>query len=128
MGGAYYISLESGIPGCDPASIDGKALNRAADALENAARTLKVRPLMDFFSAGAEELESLLGDDAGPPSDLLPRQYHSAEDGLKTVRALIGHCERDPKLKAALEDLRGFERILAAAATNKVKWHLGIDI
>jgi hypothetical protein len=131
MGAACYVVLEKEIPGLDT-MVDGKALNSATDALEKAAEAMKVRPLMGFFSAGAEEAAEFLGDGAEGLANLPPKQFHDAAEGLKTVRALIEHCTKNPgnlkKADGILEDLRGFERVLTAAQRAGVRWHLAIDV
>jgi hypothetical protein len=130
MGGGFYIALEHDISGIDPLSIDGKGLSRASDALDKAARPLGVKPLMEFFSAGPEELADVLGEGADLP-DVPEKRFFDAADGLNTVRALIGHVEKNSgtmkRPEWVLGDLREFERILAAAKEAGVRWHLAID-
>ena len=131
MGAAFFISLEREIPGLD-VGVDGKALSAASDALETVAQGLNVRPLLEFFSAGAEELGDVLGEGVELPGDLPPKQFHNAEEGLKTVQALIAHCRKSPgslkQVDRVLADLGEFERILKAAKKAGVAWHLSIDI
>jgi len=131
MGAAFFISLEREIPGLDT-GVDGKALSAASDALETVAKRLKVRPLLEFFSAGAEEFADLLGEGVELPGDLPPKQFHDAEEGLKTVQALMAHCRKSPgnlkQVDRILGDLGEFERILTAAKKAGVTWHLSIDL
>lgn len=127
--GGFYIILEREIPGIDPL-VDGKGLSSANDALEAAAGKLKVRPLMEFFSAGPEEVEDLLGEGADVPK-VPPKKFFEAADGLNTVRALLAHLEKNPGMLKRSDqvrsDLREFEKILAAAKDAGVRWHLAID-
>jgi hypothetical protein len=130
MGAAYYITLEREIEGFHSMT-DGKALIAASDKLEKVARKLQVTPLGGFVSAGAEELEDLLGEDAADVPDLPPKTWHPAKDGLKTVRALLDHVRRSPKdvkeSDRVVADLEDLERILLKAEQENVKWHLSVD-
>lgn len=121
MGAALYIVLEKQIPGLDT-MVDGKTLSREEEPLAELATRLGVRPLMEFFSMNAEDAAEFLGEEA------TAEQWFPAEEGLKTVRALLGQVEKAPELKAAREDLVGFERVLGAAQKNGVRWHLAIDV
>lgn len=127
--GGFYIALERRIPGIDPL-VDGKGLSHASEAPEEAATTLEVRPLTEFFSAGEAELEDLLGKGADLP-EAPPKQFFDAAEGLWTARALIDPVDRNPgtlrRPERVPEDLREFEKILAAAKAGRVRWHLAID-
>jgi hypothetical protein len=125
MGTAYYIALEKTIPGLDTI-IDGKILSKAEKLLTNAAKRLGVRPLMEFFSTSADEAEDLLGDHIAG-IDIPAAQWFSAEEGLKTVDALLAEANVDPDLKPAKDDLLGCQRVLREAQKNGVRWHLAID-
>src|SRR4051794_17122056 len=91
MGAALYIALEKEIPGFDP-MMDGKALSKAADQLDELAKSLAVRPLMQFFSADPEMLAEFLDEDAEVP----PQSWFPARDGLVTVRVLRAHLATSP--------------------------------
>lgn len=129
MGVAYYITLERDIDGFD-SMVDGKALNAASGPLESIARQLKVRVLDEFVSAGIDDVQNLLGEDADVP-ELPPKSWHDAKEGLATIRALLGHLQRSPQdLKQAdrvVADLKDFERVLARAEQEGVRWHLSVD-
>jgi len=128
MGAAFYISLERQIEDVDPLDMDGKAVCRASEALEVLAGRLKVAPLMSFFSADPTRAADFSEED---PGDLPPRSYFAAEDGLKTVRALCNHLRAHPDSvpdgDEALVDLFEFEKILARAVEEDVRWHLAGD-
>lgn len=132
MGASYYISLERQIDDVDPLDMDGKAVCRASEALDALAGRLKVAPLRSFFSADpaqmADYVDEVSDDDL---ANAAPRTYFSAEDGLKTVRALCNHLRAHPESvpdgDEALVDLFEFEKILARAVEEDVRWHLAGD-
>ena len=125
MGSALYIALEEKIPDLDT-MIDGKMLSKAEKHLAKAAKRLGVRPLMEFFSTSADEAADLLGDDVAG-IDIPAAQWFSAEEGLKTIDALLPEVERSPELRAATDDLLGCQRVLREAHKHGVRWHLAID-
>jgi hypothetical protein len=127
MGAALYIVLEKQIPGLDT-MVDGKMLSNAEKRLAEAATRLDVRPLMEFFSMNPEEAGGFLEgeglDDVGVPAE----QWFSAEEGLRTVQALLGEAESCSELKNTKEDLVGFEQVLREVQENGVRWHLAVDV
>ena len=125
MGAALYIALEKEIPDLD-AIIDGKMISKFEKQLANIAKRLGVRPLMGFFSTDIDEAEALLGEDVAG-INIPAAQWFSAEEGLRTVDALLAEIERSAELKAAKEDLLGCQRVLREAQKNTVRWHLAID-
>ena len=125
MGTAYYIALEKTIPDLDT-MIDGKMLSKVENDLAEAANRLGVRPLIEFFSTSADEAADLLGDDVAG-IDIPAAQWFSAEEGLRTVDALIGEVDVNPDLKPAKNDLLGCQRVLREAQKHGVKWRLAID-
>lgn len=125
MGTALYIALEEKIPDVDT-MIDGKMLSKAEKHLAKVAKRLGVRPLMDFFSTSADEAADLLGEEVAG-MDIPAAQWFSAEEGLKTVEALLAEAGRAPELRAAREDLLGCQRVLREAQKHGVRWHLAID-
>ncbi len=126
---AWYVALEREIPGFDP-FVNGKFIAKAGDQLDAIAKSAGVTPLMDFFSASPETLESLpeeAGEDTlvGAPSE----QWFSADEGLKTVRVLL-QATSDGKLTSSdkiASDLRELEAVLEKARAHGVRWHLAID-
>jgi hypothetical protein len=125
MGAALYIALDKKIPEVDT-MIDGKMLSKAEKHLAKAAKRLGVRPLMEFFSTSADEAADLLGEDVAG-IDIPAAQWFSAEEGLKTVDALLAESDLSPELKAAKDDLLGCQRVLREAQKHGVKWHLAVD-
>jgi hypothetical protein len=125
MGAAYYIALERTIPNLDT-MIDGKMLSKAEKPLANAAKRLGVHPLMDFFSTSVDAAADLLGDDAAG-INVPAAQWFAAEEGLKTVDALLAEANVEPDLKPAKDDLLECQRVLREAQKHGVRWHLAID-
>jgi hypothetical protein len=127
---SYYVILEREIPGFD-VYVNGHALSKESNRLERLAKQIGVRPLLSFFSVSQGELTSLL--DGADPADLditsEKEQWFSAEDGLKTVRALMDHLKKTQSTDEGqlINELREFERVLAAAHEQNIGWHLGID-
>jgi hypothetical protein len=129
---SYYIVLENDIPSLD-VYVNGNALSRDSDALENLAKKIGVTSLLSFFSASPEEVNSLLeeGETVESLGIKVPaKKWFSAKEGLNTVKKLIGHLEKleAPKGKQILGNLKEFERVLEAANQAGVRWHLAIDI
>ncbi|SRR6266536_2051168 len=125
MGAALYIALEKEIPGVD-IMIDGKMLNRSEKQLAGAAKRLGVRPLMEFFSISADEASDLLGEDVAG-IEIPAAQWFSAEEGLRTVDALLSEADASPESRAAKDDLLGCQRVLREAQKHGVRWHLAVD-
>jgi hypothetical protein len=127
MGSAYFIVLERKIDGLNT-EMDGKSLAKNIESLDEAAHQLGVRPLSEFFSMAAEQAAEFMageGIDTGE-FDLPPLQQFSAQEGIKTVRALLSHPQGSAERVA--QDLRECERILSAAAESGIGWHFEIDI
>ena len=123
MSVAWYIVLERKIPGFDH-SVNGKALRRAAKVLDALAEEAGARPLMDFFSASPEELAGFAEDQAvdlkEEATKLAPEKWFSANEGLKTVRALVRAVEngKTEHAQAILDDLTEFSKLLEVAAAD----------
>ena len=126
MSVAWYVVLENNIPGFDPA-VDGKALARAGDMLESIAKDKGVRPLMGYFSTSPEEISGFLEDHGATFEKAPPEEWFTAEEGLKTVNALLEEGERRQLDARAITDLRDFQRVLEVAKQNDVGWHMAVD-
>jgi MFS family permease len=129
---SLYIILEKEIPGVD-IYVNGNILSKYSDQLERTAKQLKVTPLMEFFNMPKDELASFAADhdvDIGESKVLSEGQWFKAEDGLRTIHALLGAIsgsklsDRD-RIAAELGE---FVRVLELAKTNSIRWHLGVDI
>lgn len=134
MPASLYIVVEGDDPGYD-IFVNGHALARNEDALEQLARRLKVRPLLDFFSADENSMALLLEQGAGNPewANHLPQpQWFDGENGLKTVCALAEFLAGDPaalgsETQPVLGELREYERVLRKTAQFGLRWHLAVS-
>jgi hypothetical protein len=127
MSAAYFIVLEKQIDGLD-LSMDGKSISHRIDDLDAVAHELGVRPLSEFVSISADAANEILQDediDEGE-SELPSLQQFTAEEGLKTVRALAAHSVG--RTGGVAQDLRECERILSATGQHGVRWHFEVDI
>lgn len=113
--------------------VNGKTLGRHGDCLEGIAKSLGLRPLMEFFSIDPGELEGMLDPDVAA-GDLPPppaEEWFDARDGLTTVTGLIAHLKgegRDtPHASGLLSDLHEFKSLLSEAAKAGLQWHLSVD-
>jgi|SRR6267143_2666903 len=129
---SYFIVLERTIPNFD-VYVNGNMLAKESDTLERLAKKSGVTPLLSFFSIDPEEVTSLVGDDGETIEKLggkVPKeQWFNAEDGLRTVRALVDSSQRTLSTgrEGLVAELREFERVLVAAHGQGIGWHLGID-
>jgi hypothetical protein len=129
-----YIVVEGEDPGYD-IFVNGRALARHDDALEQVALRLGVKPLIEFFSADENSMSLLIEEGAGNP-DLMrrlpPPQWYAAADGLTTVRALIAALEDDPQQlgtegSQVLAELEEYGRVLERAMRAGHRWHLAVS-
>ena len=125
---AVYIVLREQIPGVHANALEGRALSKYSSQLADLATKAGVRPLMSFFSADPDEMAGLLGEDAGEVT-IPDETWFPAEDGLKTIAALLITLEKAPAPEnaALITELSEFERVLEAARSHGVTWHLAID-
>jgi hypothetical protein len=105
----------------------GKALARESDRLDLAARTRKVTQLTSLLSQAAL-VEQLKADGFDPAKMRLPPEHwFPADDGLRTVRALIEHVSANlnnfKQPNPILRDLKAAEALLAAAEASGVRFH-----
>lgn len=113
--------------------VNGNWLSQENENLEKLAQKLKVSPLMSFFSRTPDDV-AFLADEMGEgianiPAENTKEVWFPAEEGFKTVRALMQNVQTlKPSVSSqVLGDLRDFERVLEAANTAKVNWHLAVD-
>jgi hypothetical protein len=134
MAASIYIVVEGEDPGYD-IYVDGQALARHEGAVEQLARNLNVKPLLEFFSADENSMALLIQEGGGNP-DLLhrlpPPQWYQPEDGLETVAALVEALELDPSQIGAegpevLEELRQYQRVLRKTVAAGLRWHLAVS-
>ncbi len=131
MAASLYIVVEGEDPGFD-IFVNGRALARNEEALDRFAATLRVNPLLNFFSADENSMALLLEQGAGDPewSRHLPQpQWFTASDGLATIRKLIEFLSERPAAVGSetfpiLLELREYERVLQKTAERGLRWHL----
>ncbi len=131
MAASLYIVVEGEDPGFD-IFVNGRALARNEEALDRLAATLRVNPLLSFFSADENSMALLLEQGAGGPewAQHLPQpQWFTAPDGLATIRKLIEFLGERPAAVGSetfpiLLELREYERVLQKAADRGLRWHL----
>jgi hypothetical protein len=134
MAASMYIVVEGEDPGFD-IFVNGRSLARHEDALERLALRLGVRPLIEFFSADENSMSLLIEEGAGNQElmrRLPPPQWYSAEDGLKTVRALLMALDADPlqfgsEGEQVLSELMEYAHVLEKTMDRKMRWHLAVS-
>ncbi|PTQ90475.1 hypothetical protein [Agitococcus lubricus] len=141
MSVAYFICAD--VPESDEnhefvMDMDGRALARVDEGvLDHLAEQAHVTPLMQFFSMPQGEWDDYVDDiqellDEGETFDPQVLTWFSAEDGLKTVLALIAEIDKHPELlaepEAVIDDLETMAAILTRLAEHGIRWHLAIDI
>ncbi len=134
MSASLYIVVEGEDPGFD-IFVNGRALARNEDALEQLARRLEVRPLLEFFSADENSMALLTEQGAGNPEwarNLPQPQWFDGEDGLKTVAALMDFLGDEPaalgsETQPVLKELREYEQVLRKAAQSGLRWHVAVS-
>jgi hypothetical protein len=134
MATSLYIVVEGEDPGFD-IFVNGQALARNEDALEQLAESLRITPLLEFFSADENSMCLLLEQGAGNPEwagNLPQPQWFDPVDGLRTVRALMGFLDSRPTCFGSetipvLSELKEYERVLDKTARYKLRWHLAVS-
>ncbi len=129
-----YIVVEGEDPGFDT-FVNGRALARHEDAVEKLALSLKVRPLIDFFSADENSMSLLIEEGAGNQElvkKLPAPQWYFGAEGLDTITALLGVLREEPhKLGTegpqVLEELEDYERVLRKTEERGLRWHLAVS-
>jgi hypothetical protein len=129
-----YIVVQGEDPGFDT-FVNGRSLARHEDALEKLALRLGVRPLIEFFSADEDSMSLLLEEGAGNRElvgRLPPPQWYSAEDGLKTVEALVSELEHEPQQLGTegidvLTELLEYRKVLLKTRDRALRWHLAVS-
>ena len=134
MAVSMYIVVEGEDPGFD-IFVNGQALARNEDALEQLAERLRVSPLLEFFSADENSMSLLLEQGTGNPewANHLPQpQWFNPSDGLLTVRTLIDFLATAPAAlgsdtQQVVFELREYERVLRKTAQHGLQWHLAVS-
>jgi len=131
MAQAIVIALEKGIPelGAYVKGGSGRALARETDRLDLAVRRYGAQPITGLLSESRAALEEQMREQGFDPAKmrLPPEQWFGAGEGLKTVRALAGHVEKNlndfKQPNPILRDLKAAETLLAAAEGAGVRFH-----
>lgn len=134
MAASMYIVVEGEDPGYD-IFVNGRALARNEDALEKLARSISVRPLIEFFSADQNSMALLIEEGAGDPQlldRLPPPQWFAPEDGLASVQALLEHLRNEPtqlgsESELIREELEEYLTVLRKTVDRKLRWHLAVS-
>jgi hypothetical protein len=134
MPASLYIVVEGEDPGFDT-FVNGRSLARNEETLERLAATLRVTPLLEFFSADQNSMALLLEQGTGQPewAENLPQpQWYSPAEGLATVCAFIDFLVAAPgaigsETLPVLSELREYERVLKKTAEYALRWHLAVS-
>jgi hypothetical protein len=134
MAASLYVVVEGEDPGYD-IFVNGRAIARNEDALEQISRRLNVAPLLEFFSADQNSMALLAEQGAGHPEwakNLPQPQWFRAADGLVTVQALLAYLGRNPAALGSetgpvVSELREYERVLQKTALYGLRWHLAVS-
>ncbi len=134
MAASMYIVVEGEDPGYN-IFVNGRVLARYESVVEKLALELGVKPLLEFFSADENSMALLIEEGGGNP-DLLrrlpPPQWYPAEEGLRTLAALISALDLDPHQLGSegpevLSELREYEAVLRKTADRGLRWHLAVS-
>lgn len=134
MAASLYIVVEGDDPGFDT-FVNGRALARNENALEQLAERLRVPSLLEFFSADQDSMALLIEQGAGDLNwtrSLPGPQWFFGTDGLLTVRALLDFFETDPmalgsETELVRQELREYELVLSKTAERNLHWHLAVS-
>lgn len=128
MGVGIYPKLERDIRGVDPLAVDGKALAAEYfDSLADEGAESPFAPISEMFSIDPEEAAGFAaseGVDVEPP----PVRWHSAADGVQAVRSALNRLREQNPTSRAIPDLEQIEKVLAAAASEGVRFYLACDM
>lgn len=134
MAASMYIVVEGEDPGFDT-FVNGRSLARHEDALEKLALQLRVKPLIEFFSADENSMSLLIEEGAGNKEliqRLPPPQWYSPGDGLLTVQALVRALEDEPQQlgsegEQVLSELLEYRKVLEKTRSRDLRWHLAVS-
>ena len=132
MAQAIVVTLEKEIPEALAAyakAASGRALARESDRLDTAARARHVTPITSLLSESQAALAAQLKAEGFDPAKMrLPaEQWYQADQGLKTVRALIEHVTAKlndfKQPNPILRDLKAAEALLSHAQAAGIRFH-----
>jgi hypothetical protein len=127
LGVILFIDLEKPIHNLQD-NLGGKAWARVDRELNALAQQLKLTPLDDLTSCGAEQLAEY-----GAPDEVVndfQEQWFEPEEGIRTVQGLLDHLRQHAEITRSfkhpqyvLDDLTEALKILRAAAQERVRFH-----
>jgi hypothetical protein len=136
MGAAFFPVVSGEYTEMKDLMIDGKAICRASPVLDNAAKKLGVKPLTSFYGSDVNDVIEEYGLDVDETFEDTTKWF-SADEGLKTVRALLTLIKENPDSIAwddiltwkdgVVWDLEGLEQILILAQKHNAEWFLACD-
>jgi len=119
---SFYIVLEKGISNADT-FVNGNFLSQHSDELDKLARRLGVTPLMKFFSVGPDELA--LAAESGVDTSKMKKEWFSADDGLRTIRALQTSLASLKDREQLASELDEFANVLELAKSGAIRLVFG---
>jgi hypothetical protein len=115
-----------------------RTIAKAQEKLSSIAEEIGVTPLSDFVTGverGDEDMDDIAENEGWSGADYSrgggEDEWFDANEGLDTVRALMGYVESDPESlkrpRATMEELRLLETALEAALQAGVKFRFEFD-
>jgi hypothetical protein len=132
MATSVYIVVEGEDPGFD-IFVNGRAIARYENALEQIALRLRVRPLLEFFSADQDSMAVVMEQKNVEWGTMLPRpQWFIPQEGLETVHALHEFLLANPaalgsETPLVVLELQDFEKVLRKTGEHELRWHLAVS-
>jgi hypothetical protein len=132
---SYFVVLQDEIDEID-SYVALKTLTKAASKLKEIAEDIGVSPLSGFVFGDERDREDYedIAENEGwdySPGGGKGDEWFDADEGLDTVRALLGYIESDPESlkrpKAATEELKALEAVLEAARDAGTKFRFEFD-
>jgi hypothetical protein len=119
----WYLRLDRKAP-IPSTHLDWYSLARFEPQLAEIARSLKLKPLLEFFSCGSDDLPEQVDVE-------VREQWFAPGEALKTVSGLLDYLRKtdsrslqDTRL---LQELDEFERALTEIDSSGLKFHIAID-
>jgi hypothetical protein len=121
---SWYLTLERRTPGVPSTNVDWYSLSKFEPQLRSMAESQGLKPLLEFFSCGPEDLPEQVDAE-------VTEQWFSPGDALKTVTGLLTYLRKtDNQLlqnKRLLQELDEFERVLTDLNSRGIRFHIAID-
>ena len=133
MSAAFFIVLDNQNPGFNT-FVNGKAVAREAESLNEVAASLGLPELWDFFSYEPEEalaVSEMCDGDPAEVGELQAAEWFEPEEGLHWVETTRQHLIADESVvrdvRSVLDELDEYEAVLRKAKNIGAKWRLLID-